>query len=104
MAKKEFLGIVPGEWRHASDLRAEARTIRANVSKFNDAYGTDEKHRDYILSGNQGYRMTRKLDEIEEQLEKDHMAAIYRLIQIEDRMKNLKKVKEEKLYKGRGIK
>jgi hypothetical protein len=102
--KKNFIGIVPGEWRHANELGMSPRMIRFNVAEFNNAFGTDEKHRDYILSGQQGYRMTCNLREIEEQIQKDHINAINRLIEIEDRLNRLKLVKKERLYDGRKIK
>ena len=99
--RKEFMGIVPGEWRHAENLRAASRTIRQNVSDFNNKYGTDPDHLDYILSGKQGYRMTRDLDEIEEAIDRDHDLALKRLEEICNRRDHLYQVKNAKRHGGR---
>lgn len=98
--RKEFLGIVPGEWRHAVDLRAEARDIRRNVSEFNDRYGTDADHLDYILSGKDGYRMTRNLKEIEKAIDRDYALAIRRLNEIQKRKEHLDQVINAKRHGG----
>lgn len=98
--RKEFLGIVPGEWRHAVNLRAEARDIRRNVAEFNNRYGTDADHLDYILSGNEGYRMTRNLNEIEDAINRDYDLAIKRLNEIQKRKRHLDQVINAKRHGG----
>ena len=55
-----FHGIVTYEWRHARDLDLEPREIRRAVSEFNDKFGTDRNHRYYIISGQKGYKLTKK--------------------------------------------
>lgn len=99
--RKEFLGIVPGQWRHACDLRVSAREIRHNVSRFNNRYGTDPDHLDYIVSCKKGYKMTRNLDEIEEAIDRDHSIAVKRLSEIEDRRRHLDQVKKARLHGGK---
>ena len=68
--KITFHGIVTYEWRHARDLDLEPREIRRVVSQFNDKFGTDNNHRYYIISGQQGYRLTRNKKEIEKAIER----------------------------------
>ena len=92
---RNFIGIVSGRWKNASDLHVPARIVRYKVSDFNNRFGTDEKHSDYILSGQKGYRMTKDLDEIQEAIDRDRCHAIKRLQEINERQHNLDHVKNE---------
>lgn len=96
----EFYGINTREWKHAAETGIEPRTLRHMVSKFNDEFGTGADMKYYILSGKQGYRMTRKLDEIDEQIMRDYKRARKEMKRITNRKTNLEHMRELKAYGG----
>ena len=90
MAKRmEFFGIRVNEWTLARDCELDPRQMRHEVSAFNDAFGTDENHKYYILSGQQGYMLTKDLRKIREQIKRDQAIAAGRMAQIRKRMNRL---------------
>ena len=90
MAKRiEYHGIRVNEWTHARDCDLEPRQMRAAVSAFNDRFGTDDKHKYYILSGKAGYMLTKDMKKIREAIERDHAIAVVRMGQIGNRKRNL---------------
>ena len=98
MREKAFFGIRKGTWIHAYALLVSPREIRHHVSRFNNSFGTDNDHQDYIVSGRRGYRMTDDLDEIEEAIDRDLAMASKRLKEIKKRKKNLERLRNEKRY------
>lgn len=96
----EFHGINTREWTHAADTGIEPRMLRHMVSKFNDEFGTSEDQKYYILSGAQGYRMTRNLEEIEKQIMRDYKRAKREMKRVTDRNSNLAYMQAMKLHGG----
>ena len=90
MAKRiEFFGIRVNEWTLARDCELEPRQMRHAVSAFNDAFGIDENHKYYILSGNRGYMLTQDLRKIRKAIERDQGIAVDRINQLRNRMNRL---------------
>ena len=90
MTKKiEFHGIRVNEWTPARECDLEPRRMREAVAAFNDAFGKDENHKYYILSGMQGYTLTKDLRQIREAIARDYSIAVDRMNQIRNRMERL---------------
>ncbi len=98
MPKLEYYGIKIGEWTQARDCELNARAMRLRVAEFNDLYGTDNNHKYYIVSSMHGYKLTRDLKEIREQIEHDEILAKRRIGQINKRKRRLEKNEILKRY------
>lgn len=101
MSRLTYYGIKIGEWTPAKDCELDARSMRHRVSEFNDLYGSDENHRYYIISGMNGYMLTRNLKEIRKQIEHDEAIAKRRIGVISDRKKNLERFETLRAHGGR---
>ncbi len=97
----EFHGIKVGEWTPASETDLTARAIRLEVSKFNDDFGMDDKHKFYIVSGMQGYKLTKDLKEIRAAIEHDEKMARRQIRKIGKRKSNLENMEYRKKHGGR---
>lgn len=60
----KIFGITDKRWTFASEITDQPRTLKAKVRAYNNAFGTDEDHQYYILSGALGYRLTKDREEI----------------------------------------
>lgn len=95
-----FYGITR-EWTPARECELDPRAMRIKVAEFNDNFGIDNKHRDYILSSVQGYRITRDLKEIRDAILHDQRIAFTREQQLKNRRDRLERLIREKKHGGR---
>ena len=95
-----FHGIVTYEWRHARDLDLEPREIRRAVSQFNDKFGTDREHRYYIISGQNGYKLTKSKKEIALAIGYAESRIIKELKRINQHWRNFNKLHKQDLHNG----
>ena len=95
-----FHGIVTYEWRHARDLDLEPREIRRAVSQFNDKFGTDSEHRYYIISGQNGYKLTKSKKEIALAIGYAESRIIKELKRINQHWRNFNKLHKQDLHNG----
>ena len=100
-AKLKYYGIKVGEWTPARDCELNARAMRFRVTEFNDAYGTDDNHKYYIVSGMAGYKLTRNLKEIRKQIEHDERLAKGRLKVFSERKRRLERFEKLKAHGGK---
>ena len=95
-----FHGIVAYEWRHARDLDLEPRQIRRAVSEFNDKFGTDRDHRYYIISGQNGYKLTKNKKEIALAIGGAESRIMKELERIGQHRRNFDKLHKQDLHDG----
>ena len=100
MAILNYYGIKYGEWIPAKECELEPRAMRKKVSDFNDMYGIDNEHNLYIVSGRHGYKLTRNLKEIRDQIEHDERLAKKELFVVLKRRRKLERFETIKAHKG----
>lgn len=100
MANLTYYGIKYGEWIQARDCELKPREMRKKVSEFNDMYGIDNNHTLYIVSGRNGYKLTRNLKEIREQIEHDERLAKKELFIVLKRRRKLERFETIKAHRG----
>ena len=101
MGKLNYFGIKIGEWTPAKDCELDARSMRHRVTEFNDLYGSDDNHKYYIVSSMAGYKLTRNLKEIREQIAHDESLAKKKLATIANRRHNLERFEKLRAHGGR---
>lgn len=100
MANLNYFGIKCDEWIPAKECDLKPREMRKKVSEFNDLYGIDNNHIYYIVSGRYGYKLTRNLKEIRDQIEHDERLAKKELFVVLKRRRKLERFETIKAHKG----
>lgn len=99
MAKLTYYGIGT-DWKPARKCELEPRAMRRVVTQFNDSYGIDNNHVYYIVSGMKGYKLTRNLKEIREQIEHDEDLAKRELETVLKRRRKLERFEKRRRHGG----
>ena len=80
MRDREVFGITE-RWQTALTITEDTRGLKKRVRDWNNAFGDDELHNVYIISGSKGYRLTQDMKEIMQSIEKEERLARVRFTQ-----------------------
>jgi len=92
----DYLGITNNKWTPSADIKLPNREVRSRVMAYNNNFGNNEQNT-YILHSVKGYRMTSDLREIEQSISKDIGNYRHCLKRLNDRMRSLKTIRNERL-------
>lgn len=87
MAKQRKVFGISYEWQTAPEITSEPRKLKYLVREWNNAFGKDEDHNVYIISGSKGYRLTTDKDEVMQSIAKEERLVKTRAKQARKRRK-----------------